>query len=172
MVGFRADRREVAVEIDSVADALPAPTSKSTLRELVDPVHPSAVFVRFESGMIYISAPLRNVGQGLAVIDDGGVEVAGVGIGPLEHRTVQRYHVPVGETTRSDLIRRHVATTQFDAAHSGFSRSPTWIAGQQRSVATIQIVCLGDDVHGPWVIERVEQAGSTDQAAEAAHARS
>lgn len=30
-------------------------------------------------------------------------------------------------------------------------------AGQQRTVAKIQIVCRGDDVHGPWRVERVEQ---------------
>jgi hypothetical protein len=30
-------------------------------------------------------------------------------------------------------------------------------AGQQRTVAKIQIVCRGDDVQGPWRVERVDQ---------------
>lgn len=74
----------------------------------IEDFDPRTVFVSFESGKIYISAPLRNVGRGLAVIDGGGVEIEGAGIGHVEYRTIQRYHVPVDETTRIDLITRYV----------------------------------------------------------------
>src|ERR1700733_1613364 len=48
---------------------------------------PRTVFVSFTAGKVYISTPLRNVGRGLAVIDGGGVEIEGAGIGHVEYRT-------------------------------------------------------------------------------------
>jgi hypothetical protein len=34
-------------------------------------------------------------------------------------------------------------------------------AGEQRTTATFQIVCRGEDVNGPWLVERVEQVAET-----------
>jgi hypothetical protein len=65
---------------------------------------PRFVFVLIEKGHVFISVPLRNVGRGLAVIDGGGVELGGAALGAMEYRTIRRYHVPVGESTRIDLI--------------------------------------------------------------------
>jgi hypothetical protein len=119
---------------------------------------PRAVFVKFQGGMIYISAPLRNVGRGLAVIDGSGVGIVGDGSAHAERQTIQGYHVPVGETTRIDLIMRYVRDDTI-------GRGTQWVltvpyvdfAGQQRTVAKIEIVNGGRDVHGPWRIERVDQ---------------
>jgi hypothetical protein len=122
-------------------------------------VDPRTVFVSIEAGKIYLSVPLRNVGRGLAVIDRGGVEIEGPGVGSLEYRTVQRHHVPVNETTRIELI------TGYRMQELEEIRGPAWrlsvpytdFAGDQRTVARLRIVGRGEDTRGPWYIERVEQ---------------
>ena len=125
-----------------------------------EPEHfdPRTVFVKFTGGMIYISVPLRNVGRGLAVIDCGGVEIEGAGIARAEYMTIQRYHVPVDETTRIDLIMRYVRDDTIGRGTQWLLNVPyVDFAGQQRTVAKIQIVNRSDDVHGPWAVERVDQ---------------
>lgn len=133
---------------------------------------PRTAFVSLEAGKIYLSVPLRNVGHGLAVIDGGGVELTGVLVGAPEYREIRRYHVPVGETTRVDLITgylRHQAVELAEQEH--VTRGTAWaltvpycdFGGGQRTVARLQIVCRGDDVAGPWLVERVEQESPRDQ---------
>jgi hypothetical protein len=135
-------------------------------------IDPRSAFVEFQAGKIYVSVPLRNVGRGLAVIDAGGVELTGPLVGPLEYRTVQRCHVPVGETTRIDLICVYLRRQAADLAEQGSAmRGIAWqlavpycdFAGEQRTVASLQIVCRGEDVRGPWFVERVEQKSARDQ---------
>jgi hypothetical protein len=127
---------------------------------------PRTVFVAFEGGKIYVSVPLRNVGRDVAVIDDRGVELTGPLIGASEFRAVQRHHVPVGETTRVDFIAEYLSRQASDLVRQGLTmRGIAWqlavpyddFAGAQRTVAELQIVCRGDDVSGPWQVERVEQ---------------
>jgi hypothetical protein len=127
---------------------------------------PRTVFVAFEGGKIYVSAPLRNVGQEVAVIDDGRVELAGPLIGMSEYRAIQRHHVPAGETTRVDFVSEYLSQQASDLVGQGLTmRDITWqltvpygdFAGQQRTVAQLQIVCRGDNINGPWVVGRVEQ---------------
>lgn len=119
----------------------------------IDPRHP---FVVVEGQNIYLSVPLRNVGGGLAVLDSGRVTLAGPLIGELEYRAIHREHVPVGETTRIDLI----AAQATDPAEEGdisweltvpYSDSD----GGLRTVAHVEMVCRGDDLTGPWLIEHV-----------------
>jgi hypothetical protein len=133
---------------------------------------PRTVFVSFEAGKIYLSVPMRNVGRGLAVIDGGGVELRGPLVGALEYRTIQRYHVPVAETTRIDLITGYLRQQASDLAEQGQTmRGIAWeltipycdFAGEQRTLARLQIVCRGDDVGGPWLVERVEEESPGDQ---------
>jgi hypothetical protein len=127
---------------------------------------PRTVFVLFQAGKIYLSAPLRNVGRGLAVITGDGIELAGPLVGAVEHQTIQRHHVPVGETTRIDLIAgAHQWTASVEAVLGRPAFGIAWqltvpycdFAGQQRTVARLQIVCRGEDVNGPWLVERVDQ---------------
>lgn len=126
---------------------------------------PRTALVWFEAGKVYVSVPLRNVGRGLAVIDDGGVEMTGPLFGTIEHRTSQRHHVPVAETTRIDLIAVYLSQQASDPQPGSTLRGVRWqlvvpycdFAGQQRTVARLEIVCHGDDVNGPWLVERVEQ---------------
>jgi hypothetical protein len=135
---------------------------------------PRAAFVLFQAGKIYLSVPLRNVGRGLALIDGGGVDLTGPMVGSLEYRTIQRAHVPVGETTRIDLITVYLKQKASDLAEPGRTmRGITWqvlvpyldFAGEQRSVVRLQIICTGDDVNGPWLVERADQESPADQKA-------
>lgn len=130
------------------------------------PFDPRTVFVLFEGGRIFLSVPLRNVGRGLAVIDGEGVELAGSLVGELRHRSIQRYHVPVGETTRIDLITAaHRWDHSYEVMPGRVMFGITWdfavpytdFAGQQRTTARVQIVCRGEQVEGPWLVERVDQ---------------
>jgi hypothetical protein len=119
---------------------------------------PRIIFVQFQSALIYISVPLRNVGRGLAVIDGDGVEIEGPGIAHREDLAIQREHVPVGETTRVNLILRYVRDDTI-------GRDTRWLlsvpcvdfGGQQQSVMKMEIANRGDDVQGPWVARRVRQ---------------
>ena len=132
---------------------------------------PRSAFVLFEGEQIYISVPLRNVGRGLAVIDGGGVELTGPLVGAREYGAIQREHVPVGETTRVDLVMTHLSEQGSDLAGHWGMRGVAWqltvpycdFAREQRIVARLEIVCHGDDVSGPWLVERVEQESSRDQ---------
>ena len=148
------------VPADMGAEEDPAgPTIETSLPGMrpqrIDPRRP---FVTFEGQKIYLSIPLRNAGDGLAVIDGGGVALSGPSVGELAYRAVQRDRIPVGETTRIDLI----AAPQLDPAEQA---GITWqltvpysdSAGAQRTVARLHMVCRGDDLAGPWLVEHVEQ---------------
>ena len=131
---------------------------------------PRSVFVLFEAEQIYISVPLRNVGRGLAVIDGGGVELTGPLVGAREYGAIQREHVPVGETTRVDLVVTHLSQEGSELAGHWGMRGVAWqltvpycdFAREQRTVARLEIVCHGDEVNGPWLVERVEQESPRD----------
>jgi hypothetical protein len=84
-------------------------TAQRRVLPLVVPLHlhgadlfvdPRIVYVNPEKG--YVGIPLRNVGAGLAVVDDEGLEVRGLD-GQLEDVTVDRPRVPPGETTRVNI---------------------------------------------------------------------
>jgi hypothetical protein len=129
-------------------------------------VDPRRAFVLFEGGRIFLSVPLRNVGRGLAVIDGDGVELAGPRVGAREYRTVQRRQVPVGETTRIDLITGALPwQDSYEVVPGRVMFGIAWqlavpyvdFAGQQRTTARLQIVCRGEQVDGPWIIERSDQ---------------
>ncbi len=140
-------------------------------REYFDPRRP---FVRIDEETIYVSVGLRNVGRGLAMIEvgergvdghglaiiDRQVEIEGYGIGLIDYQRIHREHVPVGETTRIDLIA-HYRSDQEDELVDGTS---WWLtvpyadfAGQQRTVATIELVLHGDGPQGTWRVGRVDQ---------------
>lgn len=127
---------------------------------------PRTPFVLFQGGKIFLSVPLRNVGRGLAVIDGDDVELAGSLVGSVEYRAIQRHHVPVGETTRIDLITgAYRWDNSYEVVPGRVMFGIAWrlavpyldFAGEQRTTATLQIVCRGDQVEGPWLVERVDQ---------------
>lgn len=160
--------RQLTVQLGDDPTARGAAMRVETKLPGIEPtlIDPRSVFVLFQAMKIYISVPLRNVGRGLAVIDGGNVELRGPLVGALEYRTIQRYHVPVGETTRIDLIATYLRQQARDLTTQGHTlRGIVWellvpytdFAGQQRTVSRLEMVCRGDDVKGPWLVERVAQ---------------
>ena len=128
----------------------------------------STIDVAIEAGKIRLGVPLRNAGNGVAVIDGGGLEIEGAGIGPLESRAVQRSHVPVNETTRIDLVTAHRMHELDQPQRASWQLSVPYadLGGAQQIVARVLIVCRGDDVHGPWHVERVDQQSSAEPASD------
>jgi len=65
-----------------------------------DTIDPRKVYVGLSGGRINIAVPLRNVGNGLAVILPALITVGGERIGEMVECAVQSKLVPPGETTR------------------------------------------------------------------------
>jgi hypothetical protein len=61
---------------------------------------PRQIYVHLSGPRANIAIPLRNVGQGLAVVDPALVSVFGQRIGEMEPPVVQRKRIPPGEITR------------------------------------------------------------------------
>lgn len=127
----------------------------------IDPRHP---FVAFEGEKIYLSVPLRNVGGGVAVLEGGRVALAAPLVGELEYRAVQPGNVPVGETTRIDLIAAR-APDPAEARGIAWELTVPYCDpdGGQRTVAHVHIVCRGDERSGRWLVEHVEQESERAQ---------
>lgn len=138
---------------------------------------PRAILVAGDERTVRVSVPLRNVGRGLAVVDAGGIEVAGQWGWPLsmvESVSVYRRQVPVGETTRIEIaagIRAQEAPPNQQAVLGDICITVPYtdFAGQQRAVVRMGLVELEQDQwaqprrdgerdrRGPWRIRRVEQ---------------
>ena len=146
--------------VDVLATA-PAPDDMDARIYVAQPPEgfdPRTVFVDVEAGEVSISVPLRNVGRGLAVIDLSGIGVSGPGLGEPQYRVVQRGHVPVDETTRIEMVAVRAKGEPIATGTAWELRVPyADIAGTQRTVVRLQLVCRGDDAQGPWLVERVEQ---------------
>jgi hypothetical protein len=87
--------------------------------EEIDPRH---LLVRLERGMIFVSVPLRNVGRGLAIIDEGSVRLRGSpGVGAAKAiPTARPRQVPAGETMRVQVI------TGFPAGAPAMTQDDRW----------------------------------------------
>jgi hypothetical protein len=170
--GMGAEERSERQGTAGPASGSPGPTIETKLPGIrPQRIDPRQAFVAFQGQKVYVSVPLRNGGQGLAVIDGTGVALTGPLIGELEYRAVQREHVPAGETTRIDLIAGYPMRQAPDLTEQGSAmRGVTWqlavpyrdFAGEQRTVARLQIGCHGDDLMGPWLVEHVEQESGGD----------
>jgi hypothetical protein len=122
-----------------------------------DDIDPRAIYVHLGGPWVSIAVPLRNVGQGLAVIDPQQIAARGQRLGEMAGCEVQRQRVPPGETTRvlcaPRLIQEQVATYPWV-----FSLAVPYydFSGRQPSVAIVHLEQLGsgDD----WRLRDVEQA--------------
>ena len=153
-----AGYRPVLVDVLTTAPAPDDMDARLDVAQQPQDFDPRTVFVKVDDAKVFISVPLRNVGRGLAVIDRSGVGISGPSIGEPEHRAVQRNHIPVGETTRIDVITAHAVEEPIPSGTIWELRVPyADFAGAQRTVVGLQIVCRGDDARGPWLVERVDQ---------------
>ena len=78
-----------------------------------DVFDPRQIYVALSGGRMNIAIPLRNVGNGLAVLLQALITAGGQRIGAMEGTTVQSKLVPPGETTRVVCAPR---LTQLEAA--------------------------------------------------------
>lgn len=117
---------------------------------------PRLVYVRLEGGSAYVSVPLRSVGRGLAVIDTSSIDLRGVALGSVSWRTARRQRVPVGETTRIEVIACYQVGVPIDQAEDWcLHLRYTDFAGEQPAHAAIRLGCP-DGPQGPWYIVDVD----------------
>jgi hypothetical protein len=124
-------------------------------------IEPCAVFVKLASGSAFVSVPLRNVGRGLAVIDNDGVSIEGPALGDRQAASVRRQRVPVGGTTRV-TIRAHfvIGSDRLTPDDRWLMAVPyTDFAGRQRTTATVVLSCLREP-DGPWHVVDAENSAS------------
>ncbi len=117
-------------------------------------VDPRNVFV--ELGVpTYVSVPLRNVGRGVAVIDPDSIELVGPALGELVDAFARRYRVPVGETTRIDVVIGYSVNTPLSVTDEWQLSLAYWDVGrQQRLLATVRL-SKREDPDG-WFVTGVE----------------
>ncbi len=124
-------------------------------------IDPRFVFVHFERGMAFISVPLRNVGRGLAVVVESDIAANGDALYDLKAPpSASRVRVPIGETTRVNIIVRQQAGVAVGAGDQWTITVPyTDFAGRQRSVARVVLECR-DSSSAPfqWHTARVQHA--------------
>lgn len=128
-----------------------------------DDVDPRQAYVYLSGPRVNIAVPLRNVGQGLAIIDPALISVWGQRIGEMERAVVARERVPPGETTRilctPRLAPLEVATYPWVLT----VRVPycDFMGGQ----ATIAVVYLEQQfAETEWLLREVEQVPPDDAA--------
>jgi hypothetical protein len=124
-------------------------------------IDPRFVFVDFERGMAFISVPLRNVGRGLAVVVESDIAANGDALYDLKAPpSASRVRVPVGETTRVNIVARQQAGVSVGPGDQWAVTVPyTDFAGRQRTVARV-ILERSDSSPAPfqWHIASVEDA--------------
>ncbi len=123
-----------------------------------DVADPRQIYVHLSGPRANIAIPLRNVGQGLAVVDPALVSVYGQRIGEMEPPVVQRKRIPPGEITRILCVPRLVSaglevarypwTLEVRVPYSDF-------IGGQGAVVVIYLEQQLSDTE--WLLKDVEQ---------------
>lgn len=107
--------------------------------ELIDP---RQVYISITGDRLNVSIPLRNVGNGLAVLNVDEVRAIGAGTRRLIGCKVQRERVPPGETTRIHCSHESAVGGKLG------NRGPYELAVPYRDFAggqlTVPLVCLDD----------------------------
>jgi hypothetical protein len=119
-------------------------------------IDPRTAYVHLSGPWADVSVPLRNVGQGLAVIDTEHIAVKGQRLGEMHSRHAWRERVPPGETTRIVCTPR---MTQSEAA------TYPWVwelmvpyrdfTGGQLTVAVVRLEQRFDDED--WLLSDIKQ---------------
>jgi hypothetical protein len=114
-------------------------------------IEPCKVFVRLASGSAFVSVPLRNIGRGLAVIDNDGVLIRGPALADLQAASVSRQRVPVGGTTRVTIRARFVTGSKLLTPGDRWLMTVPYadFAGRQQTTAAVSLACLREP-DGPW----------------------
>jgi hypothetical protein len=107
-------------------------------------IDPRSGFVRLARGSAFVSVPLRNVGRGLAVIDEAGVSSRGHTLGSMQKAVVRRVRLPVAETARITVraVYRLVAEQRLTTDDRWVILVPyTDFAERHRTVVAFSIAC-------------------------------
>lgn len=124
-------------------------------------IDPRLVFVDFGPQVVLISVPLRNVGRGLAVIVEADIAAEGDALYDMKSPpSASRVRVPVGETTRVNIVaRRHSPITVGPGDRWAITVPYTDFAGRQRAVANVVLECRRDSpARHQWHTASVEHA--------------
>jgi hypothetical protein len=123
-----------------------------------DVADPRQIYVHLSGPRANIAIPLRNVGQGLAIVDPALVSVYGQRIGEMGPPVVQRKRIPPGEITRILCTPRLVSaglevatypwTLEVRVQYSDF-------IGGQGAVVVIYLEKQWSDTE--WLLRDVEQ---------------
>lgn len=122
-----------------------------------DDIDPRKIYVHLTGPWVSIAVPLRNVGQGLAVIDSRQIAAHGQRLGEMAGCEVQHQRVPPGETTRIICSPR---LAQGQAATYPWVLSVTVpycdFSGGQAAVAIVNVEQRGSGED--WCLRDVEHA--------------
>jgi hypothetical protein len=141
----------------------PQPAQRAVLPKVIEvsvgslkvPVDPRFIYVEVAGGRVFLSVPLRNVGRGLAVIDDEHIESID---GDVSDVSVARPRVPPGETTRVSCVL-HLAdeapltSIALVVPYGDFAKG-------QRTRAVVYID--QEPANGEWRVGHVDQAFPSD----------
>jgi hypothetical protein len=121
-----------------------------------DDIDPRKIYVHLSGPRINIAIPLRNVGNGLAVINQRTIIVLGQRIDEIRDCLVQRPRVPPGETTRiicaPPLVQGEVADYPWGVTVAiGYDD----FLGRQGAIAVVHLEQPYRE--SDWVLKDVEQ---------------
>jgi hypothetical protein len=128
-------------------------------------IDPRRVWAHRLGEEMLVSVPLRNVGQGLAIIDPKQIELSGAHVGATKRRFARPERVPARETTRVSLIFWIDQATEtllmLEGARNWKMVVPyTDFIGGQKTTAVISLRSEGGaDLDRPdtWWIDDVQQ---------------
>jgi hypothetical protein len=126
-------------------------------------VDPRWIIVTMRPSRLQIMVPLRNVGTGLAVIEQD-VTVTGDGVGPMLSGTFSRYRVPPNETTRL-ICEAELQKQPAEGPYEIHVRYGDYI-GRQATVARVRLDRVTDGDTKQWQIGNVQQLAVLEPGAE------
>jgi hypothetical protein len=120
-------------------------------------IDPRMLFVKLAAGSAFVSVPPRNVGRGLAVINQQDVTLTGPTLGDFQAILVRRVRVPDRETTQVTVrVTYAIGSPRLTPNDRWVLRVPyTDFAGKQPTVA---IITIAPSLDAPmtWAIGNVE----------------
>ncbi|HEX4114361.1 MAG TPA: hypothetical protein VHY18_00625 [Solirubrobacteraceae bacterium] len=120
-----------------------------------DAADPRRIYVRQTDSRLYVMVPLRNAGNGLAILDSDEIQAVGAAIGQPMDCEIQRERVPAGETTRI-LCTHEIAVDEQRANIDFYELAVPYrdFAGGQLTVALVRLERMQG---GDWQLRDVQQ---------------
>ena len=132
-------------------------------RDHVEAIDPRRVWVHPSGDELLLSVPLRNVGQGLAVVDELRTTLRGKNLFEVKPQPAKPTRVPAGESTRINATCRvnpaQLILMMIDGANWTLEVPYTDFIGGQRMVASVRIRSKPGSNYEPyaWFVADVQQ---------------